>query len=205
MSEVRSGKQDLGPAGADDAYARAFREAGIDVDALPAAEAGTRLKGRPAAVVVAAAAALDDWALVRRSDRPKDPRWRRPLEAARAADPDPFRDRVRAALLDADEAAREAALRALAADPKVVELPPASAVLLAASLKDSESAVALLRAAAGRHPDDVWVSHTLAARLGELRPALREEQVRYYSAARAVRPETAHELAPPAGRHGPVR
>ena len=39
------------------------------------------------------------------------------------------------------------------------------------------TAVALLRAASGRHPDDAWVNHTLAKRLGELRPAPREEQV----------------------------
>src|SRR5262249_15248846 len=62
-------------------------------------------------------------------------------------------------------------------------------------LKDPAAAVALLRAASGRHPDDAWVNHTLAKRLGELRPAPREEQVRYYAMARAARPESAHELA----------
>jgi tetratricopeptide (TPR) repeat protein len=74
-------------------------------------------------------------------------------------------------------------------------LSPASAVLLGATLQDVGAAVALLRAAAGRHPDDVWVNHALAQRLGDLRPAPREEQVRYYSMARAIRPGTAHELA----------
>jgi tetratricopeptide (TPR) repeat protein len=83
----------------------------------------------------------------------------------------------------------------LAADPKAAELPPASAVLLASGLRDAAAAVALLLVAAGRHPDDVWVNHTLATRLGQLRPAPRQEQVRYYTAARAVRPETAHDLA----------
>jgi serine/threonine-protein kinase len=194
-ADVRANKEDLGFAGADSAYARTFGEAGLDLDTRPPAEAGAKLKARPAAVAVAAAAALDDWALVRREDHPKDDRWRRPLEAARAADPDPFRDRVRAALLEPDGAARAVALRKLMADPASATLPPPSAVLLAASLKDPAAAVALLRDAAGRHPDDAWVNHALATRLGELRPAPREEQVRYYSMARATRPETAHDLA----------
>jgi serine/threonine-protein kinase len=195
VADIRSRKDDFGFSGIDDAYDRAFRDAGLNVDGAPPAESGARLKARPASVAVAAAAALDDWALVRRSDRQKDVRWRRPLEAARVADPDPFRDKVRAALLDRDEAARAAELRRLASSPEAAALPPASAVLLAASLMDAEAAVALLRAAVGRSPDDAWVNHKLAERLGELRPAPREEMVRYYSAARAVRPVLAHELA----------
>jgi serine/threonine-protein kinase len=194
LADVRSTKEDLGPVDADAAYARAFREAGVDLESL-APGAGARLKARPTSLVVAAASALDDWALVRRTHRPKDDRWRRPLEAARAADPDPFRDRVRAAVLGPDETARQAALVKLAASSEAAELPTPSAVLLGTTLKDSAAAVALLRAASGRHPDDVWVNHTLAKRLGELRPAPREEQVRYYAMARAVRPESAHELA----------
>ena len=49
--------------------------------------------------------------------------------------------------------------------------------------------------AAGRHPGDVWVNYALAEALDRLRPSAREEAVRYYTAARALRPETAHELA----------
>jgi serine/threonine-protein kinase len=191
VAEVRSSKQDLGPAGTDAAYSRAFHDAGFDLNQDTPAELGASLKARPASVAIAAATALDDWALVRRSDRPKDARWRRPLEAARAADADPFRDRVRASLLGDDAAARQA----LAADPKAAELSPPSAVLLAAVLGDPAAAVTLLRTTASRHPDDLWVNYDLAVRLGQLRPPPREEQVRYYSAARAVRPETAHDLA----------
>ena len=55
--------------------------------------------------------------------------------------------------------------------------------------------MALLRPAAGRHPGDVWVNYDLAGALDRLRPSAREEAVRYYTAARALRPETAHELA----------
>ena len=60
---------------------------------------------------------------------------------------------------------------------------------------DREAAVGLLRRAVARHPDDVWVNYGLAQALARLRPALREEAVRYYTAARALRPETAHDLA----------
>jgi serine/threonine-protein kinase len=191
LADVRSSEGDLSLAGADASYARAFRDAGFDLEQHTPAEIGSRLKDRPAAVAVAAAAALDGWALIRLVDPLKVARWRRPLEAARAADADPFRNQVRAALADSDRAA----MKALAADPKAAELPPASVVLLAAVLEDHAMAVTMLRGAASRHPDDVWVNYALAYRLGWLRPAPREEQVRYYSAARAVRPDTAHELA----------
>ena len=60
---------------------------------------------------------------------------------------------------------------------------------------DREAAVGLLRRAVARHPDDVWVNFALAAALERLKPAPREEAVRYYTAARALRPETAHDLA----------
>ena len=49
--------------------------------------------------------------------------------------------------------------------------------------------------AAARHPGDVWVNYDLARLLEQLRPPRREEAIRYYTAARALRPETAHELA----------
>jgi len=125
-------------------------------------------------------------------------RWRRPLEAARAADPDPFRDRVRAALLQSDAKARETELRALASDRAAAELPPPSALLLAAALRDLkafEPAVALLRAVTGRHPQDVWANYEMGETLQDFRPTAREEAARYYTAARALQPETAHALA----------
>jgi serine/threonine-protein kinase len=191
LADVRSGKQDLGPAGADAAYGRAFREADLDLDRLTPTDVGSRLKSRPVSVAQAAAAALDDWALVRRSHGSNETRWHLPLEAARAADPDRFRDQVRTAVLAGDDSA----LKAIAADPKARELSPASTVLLAEALEDHAAAAALLRTAAGRHPDDIWVNYNLAVHLDRLAPPQRDEQVRYLSAARAVRPETAHDLA----------
>ncbi len=94
LADVRTSKQDLGDAGADAAYARAFREAGLDIDATPPAAVGAALNARPASVALAAAAALDDWSLVRWLDRQPGALVRRPLNAARAADSDPFRDKI---------------------------------------------------------------------------------------------------------------
>jgi tetratricopeptide (TPR) repeat protein len=97
-----------------------------------------------------------------------------------------------------DRKAQAARFKALADEPSAGELPAATAVLLGGALEaagDRDAGVGLLRRAAGRHPDDVWVNFALARALGRLRPALRQEQVRYYSAARALRPETAHDLA----------
>jgi serine/threonine-protein kinase len=196
VANVRSSKQDLRSAGADAAYTRAFREAGLDVDGDSPEEVGAKLSARPAAVD-AAVAALDDWALERKAGKQLVSRWRRPLEVARAADPDPFRDRVRAALLQTDSKAREDELRKLASDPAAGNLPPSSALLLATVLRElnaGEPALELLRAVTGRHPQDVWANYEMGAILEQFRPTAREEAVRYYSAARALQPETAHAL-----------
>jgi hypothetical protein len=55
--------------------------------------------------------------------------------------------------------------------------------------------VALLCAAVGRHPGDVWVNYHLARALDKLRPPARDEVVRYHTAARTLRPKTAHTVA----------
>ncbi len=197
VATVRSSKQDLRHAGADTEYTRAFREAGLDIDGDSPEEVGAKLRARPAAVN-AAVAALDDWALERRAGKQPRSRWCRPLEVARAADPDPFRDRVRAALLQSDTKAQETDLVKLAKDPEAPRLPPESALLLATAIRDLktfEPAVELLRAVTGRHPRDVWANYELAAMLQEFQPTAREEAARYYTAARALQPETGHAIA----------
>ncbi len=196
VAKVRSSKQDLRHLGADAKYSLAFRDADLDIDGESPDEIGAKLRERPAAID-GAVAALDDWALERRAGKQPVARWRRPLEAARAADPDPFRDRVRAAMLQGDRKAREKELRALADNPESTQLPPSSALLLAAGLRElkaGEPAEALLRAVTGRHPNDVWANWELATTIQEFRPSARDEIVRYYTAARAVQPETAHSL-----------
>ena len=54
-------------------------------------------------------------------------------------------------------------------------------------------AESVLRRGVRAHPGDVWLNYDLARALEKL--ARRDEAVRYYTAARMLRPETAHELA----------
>ena len=89
----------------------------------------------------------------------------------------PTRTRIATACADPPgrrpHAAGREALKALAAAPEAAELPAPTAVLLGKTLADvgqAEAAVSLLRAAAGRHPGDVWVNYALAGALDELRP-----------------------------------
>ena len=101
--DIRSAEADDPDGSASDAaYARAFRDAGLDVDALGPEAAAARIRARPAGVALALAAALDDWANRRRKARPKDgDAWSRLIAAARAADPDKTRDRLRDGLVPA--------------------------------------------------------------------------------------------------------
>jgi serine/threonine-protein kinase len=194
MAEIRSGH--LGrPGVTDTAYAEAFRRAGLDVDTLKAAEAADRLRARPAAFVQQVLPYLDSWSLVRRNDEQPAERWQRPLAVARAADSDTFRNRLRALVERPDIRQQGEALRSLSQDPKVAELPPTSILQLASALREAgdPAAVALLESAAQRYPDDVWINYHLAEVLAGF-PARREEAVRYYTAARALRPESAHNL-----------
>jgi serine/threonine-protein kinase len=194
---VRANLQEAGPEATDAAYAAAFRAADLDLAALDVAEAAARFRRRPPAVVVELAAYLDHWSGVRREAR-SPAAWRKTLDVARAADADDYRNRLRGLVAAEDLKAQSAKLKALADEPQAAELPAATAVLLAGALeavRDREAAVGLLRQAVERHPDDVWVNFALADELNRIRPPVPEEAVRYYTAARALRPETAHDLA----------
>jgi serine/threonine protein kinase/Flp pilus assembly protein TadD len=181
------------------AYARVFRDAEIDIDERGPEAAGAQIKGRPAGVVLALAAALDDWAAQRRRARPKDmDGWKRLVATARVADPEPTRDRLRQLWSEPDrEAEREPLLQlAKEADPR--GWPPASLVLLAGALAgagERDAAADLLRRSQAEHPGDVWLNYDLGRELENLHPPRTEEAIRFYSVARALRPETAHELA----------
>jgi serine/threonine-protein kinase len=101
----------------DAAYADVFRQIGIDVDSLPAEEAGRRIRAHRTWQRLAEG--LDVWARVRhqvavldRSATPVTPAKQRVFQAARAADPDDLRTRARLAaeLWDLDAAERLAGL-----------------------------------------------------------------------------------------------
>ena len=199
LADVRTSKEDLGTAGADAAYARAFREAGLDVDGVPPAEVGAALKARPASVAVAAAAALDDWALVRRQDgQPAErlppatgggPR-RRPRPVPRQGprrDPGTRRQGPRGGAADARGRPRRR--------PSCPRPAPCSWPRRCAASRRSSRPSPCSAPSSDVTRTTFWANYVLADALSELRPAAREEAVRYYTAARSLRPETAHVLA----------
>jgi tetratricopeptide (TPR) repeat protein len=200
LVDIRSAKAD-DPNGSvgDAAYAAAFREAGYDVDQSSPALAAARIRSRPAGVALALAAALDDWAGQRRKSRPRDAEaWKRLVETARAADPDPTRDRLRVLWSQPESPARREQLGALTRDVDPHVWPPASLSLLAEALSEAgarDAAVDLLRRAQTQHPGDVWVNYKLGSALEQLHPSRSEAAIGFFTVARALRPETAHDLA----------
>jgi len=202
--DIRSAEADDGDGSATEAaYSDAFREAGIDLATLPPAEAGAKIRARPPSVALALAGAIDNWASIRRARRADAAGSVRLNEAARAADPDPWRNELRAALDQSDKAARLAGLQALAKTAKFDELGAISLNLLGSGLNDagdSARAESVLRTAQQRHPGDVWVNYALGWVLAKL--SRRDECIRFYTVARAIRPETAHELAHALQRRG---
>ena len=197
LVDIRSAEaDDLDGSATDAAYADAFRDAGIDFAILKPEEAGAKIRARPASMALAMAGAVDDWAAMRRGRGADAAAAARLSAAARVADSDLWRNKLRTTLDQPDKASRLAGLRALAKDAKLDELSAISLELLGSGLRaagDSVLAESVLREAQHRHPDDVWVNYALATVLQKL--SRRDEAIRYYTAARAIRPETAHVLA----------
>jgi serine/threonine-protein kinase len=198
--DIRSAEADDPDGSISDAdYARAFRNAGLDVDTLGPDAAGAKIRTRPPGVALAVAAALDDWTNQRRRVRPKDETgWGRLSATARAVDRDETRDRLRAIWAQADRKAQRGPLLGLAKEADPQAWPPASLILLADALyaaDERDAAIELLRRAQAHQPGDVWLSYRLALWLEAMHPPRTEEAIGYYRAARALRPETAHALA----------
>jgi serine/threonine protein kinase/tetratricopeptide (TPR) repeat protein len=179
---VKEGHFDRGSR--DQAYAQAFRDYGIDVLTLDPAKAGERLREK--SVHVQLAAALDDWAIIRKGPGTSSEELR---AIARAADPDSWRNRLR----DAMEANSPEILKNLAAAAPVHELPPSTLMLLGEALGNRGAvaqAVTLLRQAQLLYPGDFWINHTLAHWLSEgVSPQL-DEALRFYTAAAVLRPQS---------------
>jgi tetratricopeptide (TPR) repeat protein len=182
-SQVRDSDFDADEAG--NAYAKAFREYGVDVEALDPQTAGTQLRARD--IRLELAAALDGWAgVLLRQDTGV---WKDRLAAARAADSDPFRDRVREAMARGDRKA----LEELAGTDPVTDLPAPTVQLMARVLYavgGVEQSLALLSKAQRQHPEDFWINFNLAGHLSKLNPAPADEVIRYLSVAKALRPQT---------------
>jgi serine/threonine-protein kinase len=170
-------------------YAGAFQKYGLDVNRLSKGEIAQRVRARPSRVLTELTAALDDWALERRRQRSRpEAGWQRLLELAQAVDPDKWRNELRAALGSKDRAA----ILRLADTAKVAQLPAPSVELLALALGEAGAAgraEAVLREALHHQPGDVWLNYALAQRLLHDKPQRWDEAIRFFTAARALRPE----------------
>ena len=177
---------------ADADYAAAFRAYGVEVDTLDPSAAGHLLAMSPAAPALAGA--LDQWAILRRGPVLRDRTGAERLVAvARAADPDPWRNRLRDTVgrMEGGPARRLEILERLAATADVDHLPVTSVTRLATSLAifgRRDTAIALLRRAQASHRDDFWVNADLGRELvASDRP---ENAVRFFAVAAGVRPQS---------------
>ena len=177
---------------ADAEYAAAFRLYGVDLDRTEPEAAGRALAASPA--VADLANALDHWAFLRSGPGLRDPAGgARLVAAARTADPDPWRNRLRDTLgrMGEDPARKLETLERLAATANIDHLPGASVTQLAAALAllgRRDTAIALLRRAQASHRDDFWVNADLGRELlASDRP---EEAVRFFAVAAGISPRS---------------
>jgi tetratricopeptide (TPR) repeat protein len=115
--------------------------------------------------------------------------WRELLEVARAADPDPWRNRFRKAVLNDDRRA----LIELAALAPIASLPAETVDRLGDALiggRAIHEAAAFLKKGQRLHPQDYWINVNLGNCLAQLGPQHLDEAIRFYTAAVALRPES---------------
>jgi eukaryotic-like serine/threonine-protein kinase len=188
-------------AGADRAYAAAFREYGIDVQNLPVEQAG-RLLSERTRIAVALGEALDDWAYsdatmyaTKNSADCVRNCPRRLLAVANIVDPDPLRQRLRNLLRNLRGAKRSQELRdeltRLARDEQLLKQPVVTLNLVQIATRELgmvEQSLSVLRKAHEQFPDDFWVNLNLGARLDDVGQGV--EGLRFSAAAAALRPDS---------------
>jgi serine/threonine-protein kinase len=174
--------------GADPKYGEAFRDYGIDIDALAEEEVVRQVAA--SAIRNKLALALSNWAFARKAAGQHGGRgWKELLAISRWADPDPLRDRVRRALENEDPEA----LSKLAGSEQVQTLPKVTLHLLGRELYISgqgRQAVELLQKARLQHPGDFWMNFGLAYCLAHVQPQQLDEVIRFYSVAVTIRTES---------------
>jgi serine/threonine protein kinase/Tfp pilus assembly protein PilF len=182
MTAVKDGRLDIEACAV--AYADAFREYGLDVDKLDPHLAAKQIGTRP--IRRQLVVALDDWAIALRELKAEG--WRQRLAAARAADEDPWRNRLR----DWQEGKDPKAVEELAAIDVKKEWPLQTLELLgrlAPMTPSSERVVALLERAQRRHPGDFWINQRLVGLLNRSQPRRLEKEIRFASVAVALQPQ----------------
>jgi tetratricopeptide (TPR) repeat protein len=173
---------------ADAVYEQTFREAGLDVEALPIEEVVERIRG--SSVAVELAAEIHYWAEIRgvmRND--DDSSWKILNRVANEVDPDPVRTRVRKEMEKLDRKA----LLTIASSEDAFRLPLATLAVLGQCLpRDKEArgqVEVFLREAQKRHPNDFWLNHNLFVFFVSMQPPRLEEAIRFATVAEALRPD----------------
>jgi tetratricopeptide (TPR) repeat protein len=162
-------------------YAVFFTKQGLDVDRGGKAQGIAALRSSP--IRLALVAALDHWAQFTALGNPNDQQLVRLLELARAADPDPWRDRFREAALWQDPAA----LARLAEEVNVEEQSPTIlAALVFCLVHNDGNSTRILNRALPAHPRDFWLRWHAAFCATD--PA---ESARLFMATLAIRPKSA--------------
>jgi serine/threonine-protein kinase len=175
----------------DSEYALAFRDYGIDIDALSPQEAAERIRERT--IRLQLARAIDAWAGMRkRANKQGGRSWKELLEIAAWADPDEWRSQFRAAMRQGDRPALEKSANSV----PITTAPPATLHLLFSALRGVgavEPAVVLLRRAQRQYPGDLWLNEELGWYCTfEVQPRRYEEGLRFTTAALALRPRNAN-------------
>jgi tetratricopeptide (TPR) repeat protein len=169
------------------ALAKAFREFGVDLEALEAEEAAKRIAAR--SIRLQLVIGLD---LLNRSDKSELAIDSNKLLAiANAEDPNPDRKRLREALVKNDRAE----LKQLATSEEIGQLPPTYLYGLAQALRRigaRNEALEFLHRAWQNYPHDFFINETLANISTELKPPRYDEAIRYYSIAVSLHPENAN-------------
>jgi serine/threonine-protein kinase len=164
-------------------YKQAFRDYGIDVTALSEGEAADQVRNR--SIRAQLLAALDEWWCASPAGADRD----HLLRVATAADPEPdgLMNRLRQAVAREDSAA----IRRLTAEGNLRNLTPATLSrlgwILGRTVRAPEEAVRVLTLAQEPYPGDFWINHELAFNLERQKLPRREEAIRYYTAALAIR------------------
>jgi serine/threonine-protein kinase len=167
--------------GAARGYAAAFADAGLGEPGDAPEEVAARV--RASAARAALLAALDAWAYDAAGDRRV---W--VLSVARAADPDPQRDRLRDPALWRDKGALARAV----AEVDGAGLSPNLACALGWLLAGQPEAEALLRQAQRARPGDFWLALSLGEALVKRKEYLEADG--YFLVAVALRPDAAFPL-----------
>jgi serine/threonine protein kinase/tetratricopeptide (TPR) repeat protein len=186
LDEIRMGlapslETKIDSVGTDRLYSESFRSYGLDPDALTPAEVARRMPS--GAVRAELIAGLDVWAWVRRrADNLSGSS--RLLDAIKAVEPESWKSNVLFTGI------AEKTLREFRASGSLDRVHPSLLVLLVEQLEPQE-AVAFLRDAQQRHPNDFWLNYELGQQLLRSRARQADEAVGYFRAALALRPDSA--------------